>query len=266
MRPARRPGGVRPHRDRRDQRNGGGVARRPTGRRQAGAAHAAAAAVSRLAGCARAAPCRRRRGVGAMTGPLVSILDGNTFVVSDVRGDIEASTREPCGLFSYDTRFLSTWVLKVDGERLSPLSTDDLHYFETRFFLVPGTTAAYVDAKRSVIRQRALADGFREELTVLNHDENPAELTVRIEVECDFADLFEVRDALARKRRYTTRVEDGRPLTFTARIDPHGSWTTQLLVAVARVLSPGQQDTGPMSTVDRAGTRQGMLDNVEQWV
>jgi len=231
--------------------------------------------------------------VGAMTGPLVSILDGNTFVVSDVRGDIEASTREPCGLFSYDTRFLSTWVLKVDGERLSPLSTDDLHYFETRFFLVPGTTAAYVDAKRSVIRQRALADGFREELTVLNHDENPAELTVRIEVECDFADLFEVRDALARKRRYTTRVEDGRlsfgyeretlrrrttistsqpariderGLTFTVRIDPHGSWTTQLLVAVALVLSPGQQDIGPMSTVDRAGTRQGMLDNVEQWV
>ncbi len=228
-----------------------------------------------------------------MTGPLVSILDGNTFVVSDVRGDIEASTREPCGLFSYDTRFLSTWVLKVDGERLSPLSTDDLHYFETRFFLVPGTTAAYVDAKRSVIRQRALADGFREELTVLNHDENPAELTVRIEVECDFADLFEVRDALARKRRYTTRVEDGRlsfgyeretlrrrttistsqpariderGLTFTVRIDPHGSWTTQLLVAVALVLSPGQQDIGPMSTVDRAGTRQGMLDNVEQWV
>ena len=60
-----------------------------------------------------------------MSEGLVSILDGNTFVVSDKRGDIEASSTEPTGLFSYDTRFLSTWVLTIDGNRLNPLSTDD---------------------------------------------------------------------------------------------------------------------------------------------
>ena len=69
----------------------------------------------------------------------VRILDGNTFVVSDGRGDIEASPTEPNGLFSYDTRFLSTWSLTVDGTRLVPLSIDDLQYFETKFFLVPET-------------------------------------------------------------------------------------------------------------------------------
>ena len=37
---------------------------------------------------------------------LVKILDGNTFVVSDARGDIEASPTDPMGLFSFDTRFL----------------------------------------------------------------------------------------------------------------------------------------------------------------
>ena len=74
---------------------------------------------------------RRERG-------LVKILDGNTFVVSDDRGDIEASLTDPTGLFSFDTRFLSKWVLTVDGERLNALSVDDLQYFETRFFLVPG--------------------------------------------------------------------------------------------------------------------------------
>ena len=56
----------------------------------------------------------------------VKILDGNTFVVSDERGDIEASPVEPTGLFSYDTRFLSTWVLSIDDHRLSALSVDDL--------------------------------------------------------------------------------------------------------------------------------------------
>ena len=41
-----------------------------------------------------------------MNTDLVTILDGNTFVVSDERGDIEASLTDPTGLFSFDTRFL----------------------------------------------------------------------------------------------------------------------------------------------------------------
>jgi hypothetical protein len=57
----------------------------------------------------------------------------------------------------------------VNGERLNPLSVDDLHYFEARFFLVPGTGTVYVDAKLSVIRRRAVGNGFHEELTILNH-------------------------------------------------------------------------------------------------
>ena len=76
---------------------------------------------------------------------------------------------DPTGLFSFDTRFLSRWVLSVNGERLNALSVDDLQYFETRYFLVPGTGTVYVDAKLSVIRQRAVGNGFHEELTILNH-------------------------------------------------------------------------------------------------
>src|SRR6185437_11283411 len=140
-----------------------------------------------------------RQGRGkAMSDGLVQILEGNTFAVSDNRGDIEASLTDPTGLFSFDTRFLSRWVLTVNGERLNALSTDDLNYFETRFFLVPGTGTVYVDSKLSVIRQRAVADGFREQLTILNHDDQPVDLTVEIEAESDFADLFEVKDALAK--------------------------------------------------------------------
>jgi hypothetical protein len=103
-------------------------------------------------------------------GGAVKILDGNTFVVSDARGDIEASLTDPTGLFSFDTRFLSRWVLSVNGERLNALSTDDLNYFEARFFLVPGTGTVYVDSKLSVVRRRVVAQGFYEELTILNHD------------------------------------------------------------------------------------------------
>jgi glycogen debranching enzyme len=195
-----------------------------------------------------------------MNDDLVKILDGNTFVVSDSRGDIEASLTDPTGLFSFDNRFLSTWILTVDGERLNPLSVDDLQYFETRFFLVPGTGTVYVDAKLSVIRRRAVGDGFHEELTILNHDAKPVDLKVRLEAASDFADLFEVKDALEKKGRYYTRVEkrrlllgyeretfgrqtaisasapakiDKQGLTFSVHIEPQGEWTTDLDVVTA---------------------------------
>jgi glycogen debranching enzyme len=195
-----------------------------------------------------------------MKDDLVKILDGNTFVVSDSRGDIEASLTDPTGLFSFDSRFLSTWVLTVDGQRLSTLSVDDLQYFETRFFLAPGTGTVYVDTKLTVIRERAVGDGFHEEVTILNHDASPVALKVRIDAASDFADLFEVKDALKKKGRYVARVDRGRlllgyrrdtfvretaisasarakldenGLTFDVRIGPHGHWTTDLDVVIS---------------------------------
>jgi glycogen debranching enzyme len=221
---------------------------------------------------------------------LVQILDGNTFVVSDDRGDIEASATDPTGLFSFDTRFLSRWVLTVDGHRLSALSTDDLNYFETRFFLVPGTGTVYVDAQMTVIRRRWVEEGFCERLTVLNHDREPVDVTLRIDAGSDFADLFEVKDALKKKGSYSARAEDGRlvlryeretfrrtttvsstepaqaddqGLQFTAHIEPHGSWSTELRVTVA-ILG---LDERPMRRLAAAGDeRRAMLKDLERWV
>jgi glycogen debranching enzyme len=225
-----------------------------------------------------------------MSDDLVKILDGNTFVVSDSRGDIEASLTDPTGLFSFDTRFLSKWVLTINGERLNALSTDDLQYFETRFFLVPGTGTVYVDSELSVIRRRAVGDGFHEELTILNHQEHPVELTVRVDAGCDFADLFEVKDALRKKGKYTARVENGRltlgyqrdtfgratviaasaparldkeGMTFKVRLEPHGSWTTDLDVATA-LLSSGETRERPKFAGTRG--RQSRERNLEQWL
>ncbi|WP_018252123.1 amylo-alpha-1,6-glucosidase [Salinispora mooreana] len=146
-----------------------------------------------------------------MPGNTVRILDGNTFVVSEESGDIEATATEPTGLFSLDTRFLSTWVLTINGERLNPLSYDDLQYYEARFFLVPGAATHYVDAKLSVVRERAVGGSFRETLTILNHDENSVELEVRMAAAADFADLFEVKDdQLSKKGEIYTEVESDR--------------------------------------------------------
>src|SRR5204863_3380690 len=143
LRRERRPAGVRGPGHRAPQRDGRAAARSADRQRRPGRAGAGGAAVLRAPG---AGPAGDARGLGdgrrrrfAVTKAMVKALDGNTFVVSDVRGDIEASPTDPTGLFSYDTRFLSRWVLTVDDQRLTALSTDDLNYFETKHFLVPGT-------------------------------------------------------------------------------------------------------------------------------
>jgi glycogen debranching enzyme len=227
-----------------------------------------------------------------MSDGLVKILDGNTFVVSDSRGDIEASLTDPTGLFSFDTRFLSRWVLTVNGERLSPLSVDDVQYFEARFFLVPGTGTVYIDSKLSVIRERAVGDGFHEELTILNHDNEPVRLDVRVDAGCDFADLFEVKDALAKKGTYTTRTGgrrltlgyererftrqtvisasapakvDEHGLSFRVRIEPHGSWTTDLDVATATA-GPAAGRPRPKYTRGRKRARPSMSVDLDRWL
>ncbi|MEO3776658.1 glycogen debranching N-terminal domain-containing protein [Micromonospora sp. B11E3] len=192
-----------------------------------------------------------------MSEDTVRILNGNTFVVSDRRGDITPSPEFPTGLFSFDTRFLSKWELSVNGERLQALSVDDLQYFETRFFLVPGKPTHYVDAKVSVIRQRSVGGSFDEQLTVLNHSREAVDLVIRLEIESDFADLFEIKDVRNKKGNVYVRPEHGRlrlgyereafrretlvsstapatfderGVTFDVRIQPHGKWVTWLHV------------------------------------
>ncbi len=189
----------------------------------------------------------------------ISVLEGNNFVVSDLRGDIDASPTEALGLFAWDTRFLSRWLLTVDGLRPNVLSTDDLDYFYVQFFLVPGTGTIYVDADQSIIRKRAIGNGFHEDLTILNHKDKPVDLKVRIEAAADFADLFEVKDHLTKKGKFYHRIENNRlvlgyrrdkfvretmitasakadidehGLSFAVHIEPHSEWTTRLDVAI----------------------------------
>jgi glycogen debranching enzyme len=227
-----------------------------------------------------------------MSTTLVQILDGNTFVVSDRQGDIEASLTDPTGLFCFDTRFLSKWVLTINGQRLNALSTDDLQYYETRFFLVPGTGTVYVDARLSVIRQRAVAAGFQEQLTILNHDSEPVDLEVRLDAACDFADLFEVKDALKKKGEYESRVDgnclvlayrretygketriepsvpariDDDGLAFAVTVPGHGQWTTA--IDVTAVVMPSEGAPSRPADHTRAHRRQtDMAENLRAWL
>ncbi|SCL40365.1 Glycogen debranching enzyme (alpha-1,6-glucosidase) [Micromonospora pallida] len=189
---------------------------------------------------------------------LVSILDGNTFLVCDERGDLEPSLDVATGLFSFDTRFLSTWQLTLDGERLRTLSVDEEQSYRTRFFLSSDRSARVQNSKVSVIRSRTIGGGLDEEVAVLNHAGRDVDFTVRVDMGSDFADLFEIKEAPRQKGNSTATIGarelrltyrrgrflretvvsasepghiDERGMTFTVRVPAHGEWSTRLHVA-----------------------------------
>jgi glycogen debranching enzyme len=191
----------------------------------------------------------------------VSALEGDTFVVSDRRGDIDSSPEEAHGLFQGDTRYLSRWIFTVDGKKPNSLSTDDVNYFSSQFFLVPGTGTVYVDSPLSIVRQRAVGGGFHEDIKIQNHKPKPIDLDVRMEADADFADLFQVKDAqFNRSGKYYRRVEgdrlilgyqrerfvretqitssapaeiDEKGFRFKLHLEPHSEWCTGMNVLVA---------------------------------
>jgi glycogen debranching enzyme len=203
-----------------------------------------------------------------MNDELVHILDGNTFVVSDERGDFESDPTVPTGLFSYDTRFLSTWTLTVNGERLQSLAVDDLQYFEARFFLSPDLAVLRPNSRISVIRHRWIHSRMEERLTVINYDQWPVRLRIRLEAGCDFADLFEVKESVNKQGDCRAVIEEGalilvyrrgnfhrrtviRPegatgidehgIDYEVDLEPQQSWETALVVE-PRVLTRAGHD------------------------
>ncbi|MDO3700083.1 glycogen debranching N-terminal domain-containing protein [Micromonospora sp. C28SCA-DRY-2] len=220
------------------------------------------------------------------------VISGNAFAIGDGQGDIEVDPQAPVGLFFFDTRFLSRWVLTVGGERLNALSRDDLTYFETRFVLVPGAASHYVDADVSVIRHRSLDDSFNERLTVLNHAAEPAYLTVRMEIGADFADIAEVGQPRHREVVVTPDAERGllrlryargrfaretvisstapaeidrSGMTFRIRVEPDGQWNTDLHIAMTFQGEAGRDMRADLTT-HRHHIRRGMRDDLQAWL
>jgi glycogen debranching enzyme len=223
----------------------------------------------------------------------VSILEGNTFVVSDRHGDIDASPTDTTGLFAWDTRYLSRWKLTIGGSQLNVLSTDDLQYFSAQFFLVPGTGTIYVDADFSVIRTRAVGRGFHEEISIFNHQGEDVTLEVQVAAGADFADLFEVKDALKKKGEHYTYTGDGRlvlgyrrgtfvretwisadapetklaeeGLHFSVHLAPHAEWRVGIDVATAKSFV-GHPTLGPKYQGGRDQPVPEMEQSLEDWL
>ncbi|WP_334141028.1 amylo-alpha-1,6-glucosidase [Rhabdothermincola sp.] len=133
---------------------------------------------------------------------LVTLVEGSSFCVSGRSGDMLADL--PHGLFVLDTRCLSRWELTVDGHPLEPLTVASDAPFEATFVsrVHPGRHQA--DSELLVFRRRHVGHGMRERLTIHNFGTSPARIDLAIELDIDFADVFEVKESrVCRRESYS---------------------------------------------------------------
>jgi glycogen debranching enzyme len=146
----------------------------------------------------------------------LSVLDGSAFAVGDRLGDIRANEGREHGFFSEDTRFVSRWVLRVGESPLELLSLDQSEPFDAQFVLTP-MVGPEEQAPCSIVRRRLVDHVWMEQITVTNHLRETSELDLALEVDADFADLFEVKDGAVTERTVTYTHDGGSALTLAYR-------------------------------------------------
>jgi glycogen debranching enzyme len=137
-------------------------------------------------------------------------LDGSSFLIANAAGDLVPDEDSAGGLFYKDMRHLSVWRLKVNSSLPQVLACDDLEYYFTQHFLAPRTGTIYQNPYLSVARRRSLGSGFVEYLEVSNHSSRETLVELEYEFDCDFADLFEVKDALHKKKGERSQGSQGK--------------------------------------------------------
>src|SRR5438309_7703558 len=139
-----------------------------------------------------------------MAGDL-TVLDGNTFFVSDSAGDVEPGP-DPNGFFHADMRHLSSWRLLINGQPLYVLTSRAVDYYSAAIFGTLATAGVGENPPISIRRDRFVAVGVHEDLTIQNHSDQPQSLTIDVEYGSDFADLFEVKDHAPRRGQIRAEV------------------------------------------------------------
>ena len=86
-------------------------------------------------------------------------------------------------------------ALRVDEAPLQLLGIDEDLHFAAQFFMTPRAKPDE-QAPYSVMRRRLIDHVWLEEITVMNYRVATSEVRVVLEVDTDFADLFEVKDGV----------------------------------------------------------------------
>ncbi len=129
---------------------------------------------------------------GVLAGPgTITTIAGLTFAISDERGDMGPG---PFGLITDDTRHLSRLQVRLDSEPLRHLGSGLVSPAVARFRGYATLRDRLPDVPVECERLRELSPGrMVETLTLRCWTPDPVQLRLSIQLDSDFADIFQVR-------------------------------------------------------------------------
>jgi glycogen debranching enzyme len=129
---------------------------------------------------------------------VLAVKEGETFLYSDLAGDLDDRQEHGHGLYHRDTRFLSHLRMRLSGRDPVLLSSSSERSYMSYADLT--NPELYTDGELAVPQQtlnirriRAINGRLFERVRVKNYNPYPIELTVSFSLAADFADIFEVR-------------------------------------------------------------------------
>jgi glycogen debranching enzyme len=144
---------------------------------------------------------------------VITLVEGSSFCVSGANGSMLAGAAH--GVFYMDTRVIGTWGLTLDGEEVEPLAATIRQPHHATFLGRARPRGEGLESTLLVQRDRYVGAGLREDIIVRNTAAEPADVTVELSVDADFADLFAVKEG--RTRPHADRIRQ--PLENTLRIE-----------------------------------------------
>ncbi|MEV0216440.1 glycogen debranching N-terminal domain-containing protein [Micromonospora sp. NPDC050695] len=133
----------------------------------------------------------------------IGVFEGRTFMLSNSIGDVPANSI--AGLVHDDTRFISRWEMTVDGHAPLVLSASTVDAYSAAFFLANPEIPGLPTNRIGVRRERFVGDGMYERIAVQYFGVEPVSVCLRLAVDADFADLFEIKRQGSRSRQSDVR-------------------------------------------------------------
>jgi glycogen debranching enzyme len=127
--------------------------------------------------------------------PALTINQGNMFLVTSEGGEISRHNEE--GFFAADTRLISKYRIFLEGQPwLLSTSATDTYYSARLFFLSPELEGAHshIGKRDLALRlERTIGNGIHEDYQLENYSSRDLDFRLELEIESDFADLFDVK-------------------------------------------------------------------------
>ena len=138
----------------------------------------------------------------------VSLHQGQTVLITEPDGQINWPSDK--GLYFFDTRVISSWVIYANGEPWKLLNGGAVTHYAARIHLtnpkIPTTDGIIPERTLGLVVSRSISGGMHEDLDITNNGIKRIRFQLEIVLRCDFADIFEVKSGnIVRRGRIITK-------------------------------------------------------------